>query len=77
MKARGTGDTGGFAKLPNELVSRGILAHLPGGAFKVYAALLLAALQKSNACFPSVETLAYGEARPKQREDVRGHRATA
>jgi hypothetical protein len=58
MKARGTGDTGGFAKLPNELVTRGILAHLRPCAVKVYLAILLAARSGTLTCFPGVKTLA-------------------
>ena len=49
----------GFAKLPNALVERGILAHLRPEALKVYLAILLAAREaKRFTCFPSVKTLA-------------------
>ncbi len=49
---------GGFAKLPNELNTHGIIAHLPGPALKVYLALVLACRRPSHSCFPSVATLA-------------------
>lgn len=51
--------TAGFAKLPNTLVERGILAHLRPEALKVYLAILLAAREARRfTCFPSVKTLA-------------------
>jgi hypothetical protein len=48
----------GFAKLPNALNERGILAHLEPKALKVYLAILLASRSRTFSCFPCVETLA-------------------
>lgn len=62
MDARGA-DSGkkgvpsdGFGKLPNAIVGRGILAHLPEKALKLYLAILLAT-REGGYCFPSVKTL--------------------
>lgn len=46
-EAKGFG-AGGFAKLPNELVERGILAHIRGSAWKVYLAILHATRTKTG-----------------------------
>lgn len=51
-------DAGGFAKLPNALVERGILAHIRPQAVKVYQAILHAARSKTATCWPGVKTLA-------------------
>ena len=48
----------GFAKLPNALVARGILAHIRAPALKVYLAILHAARSKTHTCWPGVKTLA-------------------
>ena len=47
----------GYAKLSNCIRDRGILAHLPGDALKVYIALLLAGRRDTGTCFPTIKTL--------------------
>jgi hypothetical protein len=60
----------GFAKLANEYVERGVLAHLPGPALKVFLAIKCAARSRGEAegtCFPSVKTLSRWSGIPRSR----------
>ena len=59
--------SGGFAKLPNALVSYGILAHLRPSAVKVYLAILLSARNRTGTCWPSLKTLARWSGIPRSK----------
>jgi hypothetical protein len=62
-----TSEAGGFAKLPNAMVARGILAHLRPRALKVYLAILHADRSRTHTCWPGVKTLARWSGVPRSK----------